>query len=138
MQSHLSKEYFEQLRNTALSAAGFSAGIIILLAQTKGQGSYSEVALWAAIVSLVTWLFAWQYATAYWVHGERTYGHFNFILAALLTLVGLGALFTAVVATVWKLSVWAGIVLSALGLILSVAVFVHFQTVDKYCDEREG
>ena len=135
--SHFSKEYLEQLRNSALSAAGFSAGIIILLAQTKGQPSYSPVSLWAAIISLITWLYAWQYVAPFIIHGERTYKHFNFVLAGVLPFIGITALFTSVVATVWHLSPCAAVVLSVLGVALAIAVLVHFHRVDKYCNEGD-
>ncbi|MFC3269372.1 hypothetical protein ACFOED_10150 [Vulcaniibacterium thermophilum] len=138
LRSHFSQEYLGQLRNTALAAAGFSAGLIVLLAQTKGQATYSEVSLWAAIASLVIWLFAWQYVLPYIVHGERTYNHFNFNLAALLTLSGLTALLTAVVAIVWRLSVCAGIVLTALSGILAIAVLFHNWAVDRHCNGSDA
>ena len=138
LRSHLSKHYLEEMRSTALSAAGFSAGIIILLAQTTGQSSYSVISLWASIASLLIWLFGAQYVSAYLVHGERTYPHFNVFLAAIVSLLGFASLFIAVVATVWRLSVIAGIVLTVLGIVLAVAVFFHFQSVDRHCNESDA
>jgi len=108
LRSHLAKPELEQMRNTALSIAGFAAALIIFLAQSKGQLSYSSVALWASIVSLLTWLFGAQYIRAYLVHGERTYSHINLFLSALIGIVGYSSLFVAVVATVWQLSMAAG------------------------------
>jgi hypothetical protein len=135
--SHLTKEQLEQMRNTALSAAGFSAGIIILLAQTKGQPSYSTVSLWAAIASLLIWLFGALYVGAYLFHGERTYGHLNVALAAIVSSLGYPALFVSVVATVWRLSPCAGVLLTILGVVLAVCIFKHFQSVDRYCNETD-
>jgi len=136
--SHLLKEQLEQMRNTALSAAGFSAGIIILLAQTQGQPSYSVVSLWAAIVSLLVWLFGALYVSAYLFHGERTYGHLNVFLASAVSFLGYPALFVSVVATVWRLSECAGIVLTVLGIVLAACIFIHFQNVDRHCNEADA
>ena len=79
-----------------------------------------------------------MYISAYLTHGERTYGHINVYLASVVTFLGYPSLFVAVVATVWKLSAFAGIVLTVLGIALAVFVFRHFQSVDSYCNESDA
>ena len=138
IRSHLSENRLQLMRTTALSAAGFSAGLIVLLAQVKGQPVYSQVSLWAAVFSLPVWLFGAQYISTYLVHGERTYKYINIFLSALVGILGYAALFTAVVATVWQLSICAGIVLLVLGVVLAVAVFVHARAVDRLCNEADA
>ena len=61
IKSHLSQGNLEQMRNVALTTAGFSAAIIILLSQLRGTASYSAISLWASIISMVVWLFAFRY-----------------------------------------------------------------------------
>lgn len=138
IRSHLSEDRLQLMRTTALSAAGFSAGLIVLLAQVKGQPVYSQVSLWAAVFSFVVWLFGAQYISTYLVHGESTYKYINIFLSALVAILGYAALFTAVVATVWQLSICAGIVLLVLGVVLAVAVFVHARAVDRLCNEADA
>ena len=138
VKSHLGKAELELMRTTALSAAGFSAAVIFLLAQTKGQPSYSAVALWSSIASLLIWLFGVQYVSAYLVHGERTYKHINVFVPAAIAVLGYTSLYSAVVATVWQLSVYAGIVLAALGVVLAVAVAVHSRSVERLCNESDA
>lgn len=138
IKSHLGKGELELMRTTALSVAGFSAALIILLVQTKGQPPYSAVALWSSIASLLIWLFGAQYVSAYIVHGERTYKHINIFLSAAITILGYTSLFIAVVAMVLQLSICAGIVLAVLGLALAAAVFVHSQSVARLCDESDA
>ena|SRR6185312_10261817 len=138
LRSHLRKGELELMRTTALSAAGFSAAVIFLLAQTKGQPSYSPVALWSSIVALVTWLFGVQYVSAYLVHGERTYKHINILASAAIAVVGYASLFVAVVATVLQLSVCAGIVLAVLGVVLAIAVFMHTRAVEGLCNSDDA
>jgi hypothetical protein len=138
LRSHLAKPELELMRNTALSIAGFSAALIIFLAQSKGQPSFSAVALWASIVSLLVWLFGAQYISAYLVHGERTYSHINLFLSTLIAIVGYSSLFIAVVATVWKLSVAAGIFLMLAGLALAVFVVIHSRAVDRICNDSDA
>jgi len=138
VKSHLGKAELELMRTTALSAAGFSAAVIFLLAQTKGQPSYSAVALWSSIASLLIWLFGVQYVSAYLVHGERTYKHINVFVPAAIAVLGYTSLYSAVVATVWQRSVYAGIVLAALGVVLAVAVAVHSRSVERLCNESDA
>jgi hypothetical protein len=135
LKSHLSKENLELMRNIALTTAGFSAGIIILLSQLHGSSaSYSAVALWASIFSLVAWLFGFQYINAYLLHGEHVYKHINMQVAAGISLVGYLSLFTAVVATVWQMSVCAGIALIILGVALAATIVVHTRAVERHCN----
>ena len=138
LRSHLNESRLQLMRTTALSAAGFSAGIIVLLAQVRGGPAYSEVSLWAAVFSLLIWLFGAQYVSTYLVHGERTYKHINIFLAAFVGILGYAALFTAVVATVWQLSTCAGIVLLVLGVVLAIAIFVHTKSVERLCNESDA
>ena len=138
LRSHLNESRLQLMRTTALSAAGFSAGILVLLAQVKDQPVYSEVSLWAAVFSLLIWLFGAQYISTYLVHGERTYQHINIFLAALVGVLGYAALFTAVVATVWQLSMCAGIVLVVLGVVLAIVVIVHTKSVERLCNESDA
>jgi hypothetical protein len=126
------------MRTTALSVAGFSTALIILLVQTKGEPPYSVVALWSSIASLLIWLFGAQYVSAYLVHGERTYKHINVFISAAIAALGYASLFIAVVAMVWQLSACAGIVLSVLGVLLAVAVVVHSRSVDRLCNESDA
>ncbi len=138
LRSHLGKPELELMRNTALSIAGFSAGLIIFLAQSKGQPSYSPVALWASIVSLLVWLFGAQYISTYLMHGERTYKHINLLLCGFAAVVGYSSLFIAVVATVWRLSVAAGVFLMLFGLVLGGFVFFHSRFVDRICNAPDA
>ncbi|UGB39226.1 hypothetical protein [Frateuria soli] len=138
LKSHLGKGELELMRTTALSLAGFSAALIILLVQTKGQPPYSAVALWSSIASLLIWLFGAQYVSVYLVHGERTYKYINIFLSAAISIFGYISLFVAVVAMVLQLSVSAGIVLAVLGFVLAVAVFVHSQSVARLCNESDA
>ena len=123
--SHITKAYLEQLRNIAISAAGFSAGLLIFLAQTTGEAPYSQTALWAAIFALVTSLYGWQYVLPYIFYGEKTYEHFNVYVVALIQIVAVLAILVSVCAIVWQLSVYAGIALALLGLTLAILVLRH-------------
>ena len=134
LKSHLSKENLELMRNIALTTAGFSAGIIILLSQLHGSDSYSAVALWASIFSLVAWLFGFQYINAYLLHGEHVYKHINMRVAATISLIGYLSLFTAVVATVWQMSACAGIALIILGIALAATIVFHTRAVERQCN----
>lgn len=138
LKSHLSKENLELMRNIALTTAGFSAGIIILLSQLHGSTSYSAVVLWASIFSLATWLFGFQYINTYLLHGERVYKHINMLVVAGISLVGYLLLFIAVVTTVWEMSVLAGIVLIILGVALAATIVVHTRAVEKLCNESDA
>jgi hypothetical protein len=138
IKSHLGRGQLELMRTTALSVAGFSAALIILLVQTKGDAPYSAVALWSSIASLLIWLFGAQYVSAYLVHGERTYQHINVFISAAIAFLGYASLFIAVVALVWQISECAGIVLSVLGLLLAVVAVVHSRSVDRLCNESEA
>jgi len=126
------------MRNTALSIAGFAAALIIFLAQSKGQPSFSTVALWASIVSLLAWLFGAQYISAYLVHSEKTYSHINVYLSALIGIVGYMSLFIAVVATVWQISVSAALFLMLSGVVLGACVFFHLRAVERICNEQDA
>jgi hypothetical protein len=138
LKSHLSKDNLEQMRNIALTTAGFSAATIVLLAQLKGTSSYSAVALWASIISMVVWLFGFVYVNAYLLHGERVYKAINVAVAGATALLGYAALFVSVVATVWQLSVCAGVALSFLGVALAVVAFVHNRSVERHCNESDA
>ena len=138
LRSHLSKPELELMRNTAISIAGFSAALIIYLAQAKGQPSYSAISLWASIVSLLTWLFGAQYISAYLIHGERTYPHINLLLSGAISVVGYASLFVAVVAAVWRISICAGIFLILSGIALAIVAAVHSRAVDRICNESDA
>ncbi len=138
IKSHLSRGNLELMRNGALGSAGFSAAIIILLAQLHGTPSYSSVALWAAIIAMCVWLFGFQYVSAYVLHGERVFSRISIFAVASIAVVGYGALFVAVVATVWQLSACAAAVLIVLGVVLAIATFVHSRTVERQCNESDA
>jgi hypothetical protein len=126
------------MRNGALATAGFAAAIIILLSQVKGTPSYSAVSLWAALVSMVVWLFGFLYVSAYLLHGERVYQHINIFTIAAIAVSGYAALFVAIVATVWQLSACAGVALIVLGILLAVASFIHFKSVERSCNASDA
>jgi len=138
LKSHLSKEILEQMRNIALTTAGFSAAIIMLLAQLKGTSSYSSVALWASIISMVTWLFAFVYINAYLLHGECVYKEINIAVAGITALLGYALLFVSVVATVWQLSACAGIALTLLGIALAIVAIIHNKNIERHCNKSDA
>ena len=136
--SHFSSTFFERMGSVALSASGFSAALVIFLAQVMGQSNYSETALWAALCALLLWLCAWQYVEPYATHGEQSYGHFNFLTATLLSGLGLISLLISVAAIVLKLSICAGVVFSVLAVLAIIWVFVHNQSVTRHCKSKDS
>ena len=135
LRSHITKDYLERLSNIALAASGFSAGLLILLVQSKGTQIFNAVTLWSIITALLLSLFGWQYMLPYILHGESTYKHINLPLVALLEMSIVLALFVGVVALVWQPYKCAGIVLAVGGIVLGISVFVHNIRVSKSCEK---
>lgn len=138
LRSHLTKEYLERLSSMSLAAAGFSAGLLVLLVQTEALFPYTDIALWAAIAALMLALYGWQYLLPYILHGEETYSHISFGRIALLQASIVVALLAAVTALVWQLSSCAGIALVVFGIFLAVLVLRHNWSVARRCPKVDA
>lgn len=138
LRSHLTKEYLERLSSMFLAAAGFSAGLLVLLVQSKVLFLYAGIALWSAIAGLMLSLYGWQYLLPYILHGEGTYSHISFGRIALLQVSIVTAFLVAVTALVWQLSSLAGIALVAFGIALAVLVLRHNRHVARQCPKANA
>jgi hypothetical protein len=138
LRRHLTKDYLERLSNMALAAAGFSAGLLVLLVESSAQPPHSEIALWSAIFSLILSLGAWQYFLPYILYGESTYDHISLGLVAFFQIFIVGTLFVSVTALVLALSYCAGILLVILGVGLTIFVLHHNFKVAQYSMEKEA
>lgn len=135
LKSHLSREYVERLSGIALASAGFSAGLLALLAQADFSSLHTNVSLWSSVTALMLSLYGWQYFLPYLLHGEKTFGHINLVRVALLQVSTVIALLVSVTALVWRLSCWAGLAMVLSGICLAVLVIRHNSAVIRHCQE---
>lgn len=134
LKRHMNDEYLQRLSSMSLSSAAFSAGIILFVVDSNNE---NNVAPGAAITSLLAGLFGWQYILPYMLFKEKSYDHIQYNLIALIQTIVVIALLIAVVSIILPVYKCAGIVLTIVGVILMLAVFLHNLLVQDYCINKD-
>ncbi len=138
LKKYLTRSYLEQLRNIAIAAAGFSAGLLIFLAQTDGNPPYSDTALWSAIFALLVSLYGWQYVLPFILFGEKTFEKFNIYVVALIQMSTVLALLISISAILSHVSVCASTFLVFLGAALATLVIHHNWKIISFSHEKDA